>query len=145
MAAPSCHASLGMFDTASPYAGYRRQRSDEMVRKRGRAPTPICPCRTADASTRIWPSFSNRTSLISRQASTRFPPIMVALRKRPDALNFCDLTAMMNRRVVARFLQMPLVVNWRRYDLARISDRANEPHITNRDTLLAVCQLFDVV
>src|ERR1700688_3066449 len=72
----SCHASLGMLGTASPYVGYRRQRSDEIVRKRGRAPTPICPCRTADASTRIWPSFSSRISLISRPAFTRFPPIM---------------------------------------------------------------------
>ena len=63
--------------TASPYAGYPRQRSDEMVRKRGRAPTPGCPYRTADASTRIWPSFSSRTSLISRPAFTRFPPIMM--------------------------------------------------------------------
>ena len=68
MAPASCHASLGMLGTASPYAGYPRQRSDEMVRKRGRAPTPGCPCRTADASTRIWPSFSSRTSLISRPA-----------------------------------------------------------------------------
>lgn len=67
---------LGMLATASSYAGYPRQCSDEMVRRRSRAPAPICPCRTADASTRIWPFFSSRTSLISRPAFTRFPPIM---------------------------------------------------------------------
>src|SRR6478672_2098162 len=57
MAPASCHASLGMLATASSYAGYPRQCSDEMVRRRSRAPPPICPCRTADASTRIWPFF----------------------------------------------------------------------------------------
>ena len=60
-------------------------------------------------------------------------------------LNFCDLIRMVNRRVVARFLQMPLVVNRRPYDLARIGDRTNEPHVTNRDPLLAICELFDVL
>ena len=42
---------------------------------------------------------------------------------------------------------MPLVINRRGYDLARITTYRGkgEPHITNRDTRLAICQLFYVV
>jgi protoporphyrinogen oxidase len=50
---------------------------DKMVRKAGRAPTPIYPYRIAHTSTRIWPSYSSRTSLTSRPAFIRFPLIMM--------------------------------------------------------------------
>ena len=47
--------------------------------------------------------------------------------------------------VVARFLQMPLVINRRRYDLARISDRAVSRTSPIGIPCLAIGELFDVI
>jgi len=44
----------------------RRQRSDEGARKRGQAPTPIRPYRTADASMQIWPSPISMPTTLKR-------------------------------------------------------------------------------
>ena len=99
MAPASCRASLGISGTASPYAGYPRGRSDELT-KRGRAHTPICPCRTrriyADMAILLQQDLANIEAGIYPLPADHDGSLLTLLRR--SRLFFEDLPAIHRRR-----------------------------------------------